>query len=114
MWYLTNVASKFDLELEQVARQSLQKSKCPVGTSGRIFAVGNTGHCFDDGYPEAERLPRRFIVTIRDDGSGVVDTFRDGVRLGNRLSDNHYIDDGYRYHDVFHFAICSRSWAGHR
>ena len=28
----------------------------------------------------------------------------DGVRTGNPLRDNNYVDDGYRFHDVFHLA----------
>jgi len=31
----------------------------------------------------------------------------DGQQLGNELTDNAYEDDGYRFHDVFHFAYAA-------
>ena len=106
MWYMSNVASKFNLDLEDVARWNLEKINARWGASG-VGLAPSTSYCFDADYPESERLPRTFPITIRDDGNGVVDIFSDGVRLGNRLRDNHYIDDGYRFHDVFHFGYAA-------
>lgn len=106
MWYMTNVATKFHLELAEVARWNLEKIGARWGEAGQSLR-SPAGYCFDAAYPEGERLPRRFAVSIQDDGQGVVDLFSDGVRLGNRLSDNHYLDDGYRFHDVFHFGYAA-------
>ncbi len=69
-------------------------SKCGIGPS----------YCFDSEFPESERLPRNFIVTVIENVSGIVEIYSDGVRLGNRLSDNRYPQDGYRFHDVFHLS----------
>ncbi len=103
LWYLTNVATKFDLDLDDVACRNLEKISSRWKTAGSS-SVPSIGYCFDANYPESERLPRRFVVNISDDGHGIVDIFCDGLRLGNRLSDNRYSEDGYRFHDVFHFS----------
>ena len=103
MWYTANVASKFGLELEEVAKWNLEKTNARWGAATGS-AVPPLIHCFDAEYPENERLPRKFVVEVEDDGEGVVDIFCDGVRLGNRLSDNRHTEDGYRFHDVFHFS----------
>ena len=52
----------------------------------------------DDSYGPKQK------VRIVDNGQGMVEVYCDGARLGDRLSDNHYVDDGYRFHDVFHFS----------
>ncbi len=103
MWYAVNVAAKFGLSLEDVAQWNLEKINArwgPVGASHNRA----TSYCFDGDFPENERLPRKFMVSMVDNGQGVVEVFYDGVRIGNRLSDNHYIEDGYRFHDLFHFS----------
>ena len=103
LWYLTNVATKFDLGLEQVARWNLEKVSARWGPSSE----SQNSFRFDADYPENERLPRKFAVTMTDDGEGTVHTFSNDTRLGHRLSDNRYIDDGYRFHDVFHFGYAA-------
>ena len=49
-------------------------------------------------------FPDKFEAQFYDDGKGVVTVFVDDKQIGHPLSDNNYIDDGYRYHDVLHFA----------
>lgn len=62
----------------------------------------------DSGYPEHERLPREFVAEFeqRTDeiGRKRVRLLVDGLLVGHELGDNHYVDDGYRFHDVFHLA----------
>jgi hypothetical protein len=66
--------------------------------------------CFDASLPEGERLPRRFEVELVDyDG---VSRHRarvliNGMAFGAELTDNAYDPDGYRFHDVFHFAYAA-------
>lgn len=110
LWYVSNVATKFGLDLAAVAEQNLAKchdrwehSGGPDGTALRPP--------FDEGHPEHERLPRRFEVDITTvdgseiaAGSIIMRAFVDGVQLGNDLTDNAYEDDGFRFHDVFHLA----------
>ncbi|MBN8196864.1 nucleoside triphosphate pyrophosphohydrolase family protein [Thalassospira povalilytica] len=59
---------------------------------------------FDAGFPEEEQLPRKFEIEItqRADGRSYLRWNR--VFIGDPLSDNIGDPDGYRFHDVFHFA----------
>ena len=103
LWYLSNVATKHGLTLEDVAKHNLRKTQrrwlpAASGPSPRKL--------FDEDYPETERLPRRMDVSIEEDSGRVIATI-DGVALGHPLQDNRYEDDGYRYHDVFHLSYAS-------
>lgn len=59
---------------------------------------------FDKDFPEEEQLPLEFEIEItqRADGRSYMRWNR--VFIGNPLSDNIGDPDGYRFHDVFHFA----------
>lgn len=104
MWYVANVASKFDLDLDEVAAANLRK------TRGRFLSGGATSDSFDADLPDNERLPRRFEVELVDCDGGVRRRVRvviDGEPFGSELTDNAYDPDGYRFHDVFHFAYAA-------
>ncbi len=62
---------------------------------------------FDEGFPEEEQLPRNlelaFVERARGEHS-VVSLRCNGINVGDRVTDNIEDPDGYRYHDVFHFA----------
>jgi NTP pyrophosphatase (non-canonical NTP hydrolase) len=58
LWYLANVASKFDLDLGEVARLNIEKCRNRWGARG----AASVGHDFDGQFPKGERLPRQFIV----------------------------------------------------
>jgi NTP pyrophosphatase (non-canonical NTP hydrolase) len=60
---------------------------------------------FDKGFPFYEKLPRKFEIEFLSlEQSGTTIMRMNGVQLGDRLTDNSYEDDGYRFHDVFHIA----------
>jgi hypothetical protein len=62
---------------------------------------------FDQDFPSHEQLPRWFQVEFSEtlDGDAPTVVVRaNGDQIGDPLTDNSYRDDGYRYHDVFHFA----------
>lgn len=59
---------------------------------------------FDDTFPEEERLPREFEIVIRQRSGGRSVLEMNGVVIGDPLTDNIADRDGYRFHDVFHFA----------
>lgn len=102
LWYVANLASKYDLDLDDVAQRNLRKVTSLYGSS-------ETQH-FDAGYGEAEQLPRRFNATFREMRQGTrveVRTEVNGRVLGSALTDNAYQDDGYRFHDVFHMAYAA-------
>ena len=103
LWYVANLASKYDLELDAIAEQNLSK----VAT---LYDHAHTAHRFDAEYGEGERFPRQFTATFHEirEGSRIeVRTDIDGVLVGAALTDNAYKDDGYRFHDVFHIAYAA-------
>jgi NTP pyrophosphatase (non-canonical NTP hydrolase) len=59
---------------------------------------------FDTGFVEYEQLPRRFIIEMRERDNGKVYLRWNGVFIGDPLTDNIGEEDGFRYHDVIHFA----------
>ena len=59
---------------------------------------------FDAGFPEEERLPQTFRIEIKQRGSRKCYLRWNGVFIGDPLTDNIGDPDGYRFHDVFHFA----------
>jgi NTP pyrophosphatase (non-canonical NTP hydrolase) len=59
---------------------------------------------FDAGFAEEERLPEQFEVSIRQRSGGRSVLEMNGVVIGDPLTDNIADRDGYRFHDVFHFA----------
>ena len=60
LWYIANVASKFDLSLSDVAAANLAKVK------QRWASERTEPLTFDAELPEGERLPRRFEVELID------------------------------------------------
>lgn len=105
LWYIANVASKFDLDLGQIAQQNLDKVRA------RFAPASNEAPQLDSGFPDAERFPRRMTVRLAEEpGLGERPKVRmavDGEEIGCLLGDNSYDPDGYRFHDVFHLAYAA-------
>jgi NTP pyrophosphatase (non-canonical NTP hydrolase) len=109
LWYVAETASKFGLKLEDVAQQNLEK------TRSRWLQDDPTSQpkprVFDEGYPDGERLPRRFVADFRPftdkDGTSRIRVYVNGKQMGQALTDNAYTPDGYRFHDVFHLACAA-------
>jgi hypothetical protein len=59
---------------------------------------------FDSTFSDEERLPDEFEIIISQRKSGQSYLQMNGVFIGDPLTDNIEDPDGYRYHDVFHFA----------
>jgi len=83
----------------EVIRKNIAK------TRGRFLAPDYASlPTFDHSFPEEEQIPCHFEVTM-DQRSGGRSYLRwNGVFIGDPLSDNILDPDGYRFHDVFHFA----------
>lgn len=106
LWYVANVASKFGLELEDIAQDNLEKVRA------RWLTAQEETPAFDAECPEDERLPRQMIVNLvqtDDDASDrpKVSMSIDGAAIGEPLGDNSYDPDGYRFHDAFHLAYAA-------
>jgi NTP pyrophosphatase (non-canonical NTP hydrolase) len=102
LWYVANVATKFDLDLAQVAEQNLAKCEERWGDLPARDP-------FDAGFPDDQRFPRKFSIdflTYHDeDNSPRVRVMYKGRQFGDDLSDNAHTKDGYGYHDVIHLAF---------
>jgi hypothetical protein len=59
---------------------------------------------FDKNFGTEEQLPRSFEIKINQRTSGRSYLRWNGVFIGDPLTDNISDPDGYRFHDVFHFA----------
>lgn len=103
LWYIANVASKFDLRLGEVAEANLAKVRAR-------WAHATVPPSFDAPVPEHERLPRSFCVTLTSmerEGRQHVRASIGAAGFGDVLTDNAYSPDGYRFHDVFHLAYAA-------
>ena len=106
LWYLANVAEKLGVNLNDVAKANLAKTRDRFGPA----LAGSQGAAFDEGFPENERLPESMTVTFVDKREGDNNVLRvslDGSQIGDFLTDNAYEADGYRFHDAFHFAYAT-------
>lgn len=104
LWYIANVASKFDLPLSDIACANLAKIK------ERWASEHAEPQAFDAELTDAERLPRQFeveIIDVEDESSRRVRVMIDGKAFGAELTDNAYDPDVYRFHDVFHCAYAA-------
>jgi NTP pyrophosphatase (non-canonical NTP hydrolase) len=100
LWYISNLASKYGLDLEQVAQANLVKT--------RARFMRGEGVMLGEGANEDERFPDRFTLTFEQQIDGervIVRTLLEGEQVGAELTDNAHDDDGYRFHDVFHAAF---------
>lgn len=102
LWYLSNAASKFGLDLEEIARKNLEKCASRWGK----LSPRSVGYVFDAEFPEHERLPRRFEVHLSET-ENKVRAFVEGKQIGDYLTDNAWANDGYRFHDIFHLAYAA-------
>ena len=97
LWYVSNVASKYGLDLNEIAASNLSKTRARFGEDGGV----ELGTSEDEG----ESFPDRFTLAFEQQNDGdrvIVRTLFNGEQIGAELTDNAHDDDGYRFHDVFH------------
>lgn len=109
LWYLAVVSNKFGMSLDEVAKFNLNKIQ------GRWKGVLRGGKHYDAGAPIAQRLPRRveIVVTQHQIEGRTRAVMRLGrTLLGDPLTDNADVEDGYRFHDAFHLAfLATMGWS---
>lgn len=104
LWYISAIASQNGLELESIAHENLAKI-----TDRFVTTETSAYKDFDSSYPEPERFPEEFEIEFQsytEEGKKklkIIDK-RDGTAIGDPLTDNSYIEDGYRFHDIFHYG----------
>lgn len=109
LWYMAVLADRFGLSLDDIAVASLVKA-------ADRWKPTPAPALFDEGFPEAEQLPRRAVFTFTPatlaDGRAVITLLVDGRAIGDPLTDSSRISDDYRLHDVFHIACdCVLGWS---
>jgi len=84
----------------EVVRKNIEKTK------GRFVAPDLAAlPVFDAQFPQDQQLPTHFEITIDQRGKAERSYLRwNDVFIGDPLTDNISDRDGYRFHDVFHFA----------
>lgn len=104
LWYISTIATENDLSLESIATQNLIKIKDRFELEqSENFIV------YDENYPEAEQFPREFeveFIIVNDESKEKVRVINNtsGKQLGDDITDNSHEEDGYRFHDIFHFG----------
>jgi NTP pyrophosphatase (non-canonical NTP hydrolase) len=116
LWYVANLAGKFDLALDDIAVANLVKTSARWGDRDSGPAAWTQPHLFDEGFSEAEQFPRQMTAevseTIGDDELPIVRLAIDGQVCGDPLNDNAVLDDGYRFHDVLHLVhVAMLGWS---
>lgn len=107
LWYVSNIASKANLDLDDIATKNLEKAQ------GRWVPADNQSlgaDLFDLDFPPSEQIPRRFHAELYQNPPshiGIVKMEIDGREVGNPLRDDAYEDDGYRFHDIFHISYAT-------
>ncbi len=87
------------ISLEHIARVNLKK------TRGRFLSSSfDQLPNFDADFRLEERIPEEFRIEVTERSSGKSYLRWKGVFIGEPLTDNIQDRDGYRFHDVFHFA----------
>lgn len=104
LWYIATIATENSLELEEIASGNLLKIKDRFDIDqSENFII------YDEKYPESERFPREFEIQFDVINDGEKEKVKltnntTGEQLGDIISDNSHQDDGYRFHDIFHFG----------
>lgn len=104
LWYISTIAHQAGLTLEDVAAYNLKK------TADRFkLPPPDELPDFDKDFPADERFPDQLTIEFRPENTNGRPTvgvfnFDTGERIGASLTDNTYEDDGYRYHDIFHYG----------
>ncbi|MNU46046.1 MazG nucleotide pyrophosphohydrolase domain protein [compost metagenome] len=104
LWYVSTIATQYDLDLEDIAQSNLEKIIDRFDSSTyQDFII------YDENYPKEEQFPREFEVIFNVIKNGEKERVRiiekkSGKQLGHDITDNSHQDDGYRFHDIFHFG----------
>lgn len=99
-WHVAAVASLYGVSLSDVARRNMAK------VSFRRKGAPTPLH--DREFIESQQFPRRFEIAFVSVAEHRCRMYFAGARLGDELTDNSYVDDGYRYHDIMHLANAAK------
>jgi NTP pyrophosphatase (non-canonical NTP hydrolase) len=97
--YYLNALNGVGLDFSTVVRSNIKKTR-------GAFLVPDPAALtdFDHDFLPEEQLPRNFRIKVSQRASGRTYLQWNDVFIGDPLTDNIADRDGYRFHDVFHFA----------
>ena len=102
VWHLSALAEVFELKLSEIVSLTADKAHFR-----NVAGLTDVRH--DEDFPEQERLPRRFVVEFREvsPGKSLISRLDNDTwePIGDTLTDNYSVNDGYRFHDVMHLAF---------
>lgn len=131
LWYAAAVATASNLDLGQIADANLERARDRYLVSGQEPNLADLD-VYDASFSPQERFPRKVQfafseITVNDTvvatmslaaadpnafpdgpvsiGNDKAIGFKVGESLGDPLTDNARIADGYRYHDAIHFGF---------
>ncbi len=106
LWYLANLASKLNHDLGEIAEENLAKieERWPTIHRSEPGLFHPPVGCYDASFPAYEQLPAEMRIDLIDDANKQVLLRYKDAFVGDALTDNSHIEDGYRYHDVFHIG----------
>ncbi len=102
---LAESARSGGIDLREAARRNLEKTRDRWPGPNAVATS-----LFDSGYDEDEQIPRTIEMVFQEK---VIGEKRyaiqkcNGIKIGDRLTDNMTEDDGYRYHDIFHLSFAA-------
>ncbi|HEY9177323.1 MAG TPA: nucleoside triphosphate pyrophosphohydrolase family protein [Flavipsychrobacter sp.] len=102
LWYVANLASNYQLTLDNIAEKNLKKIR-----ERWLEEDLDSYKILDEEYPEEEQFPREFEVRFfeyEESGKVKIRLEYNGKQIGDPITDNAHENDGYRYHDIFHFG----------
>lgn len=112
LWYISTIASQNEIALEEIAKGNLDKIKDRFD-----LAHSENFIIYDEEYPPEEQFPREFevqFVVVNEDGKEkvrIIDSLN-SKQIGDDITDNSHQEDGYRFHDIFHFGyIAYLGWS---
>jgi len=103
LWYISTIATQHQLNLEEIAKSNIRKIN-------DRFSEGDLSKfkIYDEKFEVPEQFPREFeiqFVPFEEGGKKKMKIIsKDGTPIGDPLTDNAHEDDGYRFHDLFHFG----------
>ena len=104
LWYISTIATQHGFSLEEIAVNNIEKirDRFDLEQSHNFIT-------YDAEYPKEEQFPREFeveFIVINEGGKEKVRIINNstGKQLGDDITDNSHQDDGYRFHDIFHFG----------
>lgn len=103
LWYISTIATQKNITMEEIASYNIQKIR-------DRFSDEDTSNfkIYDESYEDNEQFPREFeirFVPFEENGKQKMKIIKeDGSLIGDPLTDNAHEDDGYRFHDIFHYG----------